>query len=132
MDPKHIGLLDLAERRLAWTDRRLAVLARNVANADTPGFKPHDLQPFTAALDNANSVRPMRTQPNHLPGTTGTATPGDIVDRTQMQSPNGNAVALDDQLVKVADTQATHSLVVTIYRKYLSMFGMALGRAGSS
>jgi flagellar basal-body rod protein FlgB len=131
MDPKHIGLLDLAERRLTWTDRRQAVLARNIANADTPGFKPHDLLPFAAALEVANTVLPLRTQPNHLQAMTGAATPGDFVDRTHTQSPNGNAVALDEQLVKVADTEATHSLVVTIYKKYLGMFGMALGRAGS-
>src|SRR5262245_42824237 len=30
-------------------NRRQAVLAQNIANANTPGFKPHDLKPFTAA-----------------------------------------------------------------------------------
>ena len=45
MDPKRIGLFDLAERRLAWADRRQAVLAQNIANANTPGYKPHDLHP---------------------------------------------------------------------------------------
>jgi flagellar basal-body rod protein FlgB len=48
-----------------------------------------------------------------------------------MQSPDGNAVALDEQIVKVADTETTHALVTAIYRKYLGMFATALGRTSS-
>jgi flagellar basal-body rod protein FlgB len=60
-----------------------------------------------------------------------TASPAEVVDRTHMQSPDGNAVALDEQLVKVADTQTTHELVTAIYKTYLGMFRTALG-SGSS
>ena len=58
--------------------------------------------------------------------------PNEVVDRTHAQSPDGNAVALDEQLVKVADTDTTHALVTTIYRTYLGMFNTALGRTSSS
>lgn len=132
MDPIHIGLLDLAEQRLAWADQRQAVLAQNIANANTPGFKPHDLRSFAATLDHASVVTPVRTQPNHLAGTAGAKAPNEVVDRTHTQSPDGNAVALDEQLVKVADTDTTHALVTTIYRTYLGMFNTALGRSSSS
>ncbi len=131
MDPTRIGLFDLAEQRLAWADRRQAVLALNIANANTPGFKPHDLRPFAATLADANIVAPARTQPNHLMGTAAARAPNEVVDRRHMQSPDGNAVALDEQLVKVADTETTHSLVTSIYKKYLGMFNMALGRTSS-
>ena len=42
--------------------------------------------------------------------------------------PDGNGVAMDEQLSKVADTDATHELVTDLYAKYLSMFRTALGR----
>ena len=65
MDPTQIGLFDLAERRLAWADRRQELLAQNIANANTPGYRPHDLQPFAATLTSAaRSLRrlaPSRT-----------------------------------------------------------------------
>jgi flagellar basal-body rod protein FlgB len=131
MDPTQIGLFDLAERRLAWADRRQAVLAQNIANANTPGYRPHDLRPFAAALGHANSVAPARTQPNHLPGTAGAVSQAEAIERPHMNAPDGNAVALDEQLVKLADTETTHALVTTIYKKYLGMFAMALGRTGS-
>jgi flagellar basal-body rod protein FlgB len=128
MDPTRIGLLDLAEQRLSWTDRRQAVLAQNIANANTPGFKPRDLRPFGATLAATLAVTPERTQPNHLAGTTGVAAPDEVVDRTHTQSPDGNAVALDEQLVKVAETETQHTLVTTIYKKYMGMLNTALGR----
>jgi flagellar basal-body rod protein FlgB len=131
MDPTHIGLLDLAEQRLAWADRRQAILAQNIANANTPGFKPHDLQSFAATLAQTSSMAPVQTHPGHFGGTAGTMAPGEVVDRSHMHSADGNAVALEEQLVKVADTDTTHALVTTIYRKYLGMFNIALGRSAS-
>ena len=47
------------------------------------------------------------------------------------RTPDGNAVALDEQLVKLADTETTHAMVTSIYRKYLGMFSMALGRGSA-
>jgi flagellar basal-body rod protein FlgB len=132
MDPTRISLLDLAEQRMTWADQRQAVLAQNIANANTPGYKPHDLRPFADALTNAEAVAPARTNPNHLSGTLSTQSPGETVDRAHMNSPDGNAVALDEQLVKVADTDTTHELVTAIYRTYLGMFKIALGGGSSS
>ena len=69
--------------------------------------------------------------PTIWPAPPAATSPNEVVDRTHTQSPDGNAVALDEQLVKVADTETTHALVTTIYKKYLGMFSMALGRASS-
>jgi len=131
MGTTHIDLFNLAEQRLAWADRRQAVLAQNVANANTPGYKPHDLRAFADMLGGTNAVEPVRTQPNHLSGTAGGGAPGEIVDRAHTQSPDSNGVTLDEQLLKVADTATTHQLVTTIYKTYLGMFGTALGRGAT-
>jgi flagellar basal-body rod protein FlgB len=131
MNTTHIELFNLAEQRLAWADRRQAVLAQNIANANTPGYKPHDLRAFDDMLGGANAVGPVRTQPNHLSGPAVGGAPGEVVDRAHTQSPDGNGVTLDEQLLKVADTATTHQLVTTIYKTYLGMFGMALGRGST-
>jgi flagellar basal-body rod protein FlgB len=131
MEPKRIGLFDRAEQRLEWADRRQAVLARNIANANTPGYKPHDLQPFAAAVHNIAGVALAQTHANHIAASPGVIAPNEVVDRAHLQSPDGNAVALDEQLVKLADTETTHRLVTTIYRTYLGMFNAALGRGSS-
>jgi flagellar basal-body rod protein FlgB len=131
MNPTQIGVFDLAERRLAWADKRQAVLAQNVANANTPHYQPRDVKPFAAALSRMTVVEPMRTQPNHIASTSCAASPAEIVKRPRVRSPDGNAVALDEQLVQVANMATTHALVTSIYKKYLGMFGIALGRSPS-
>lgn len=130
MDPTRIGLFDLAEKRLAWTAQRQAVLAANIANSNTPGYQARDIQSFDAVLAGTGTIAPQQTQPGHMAGTL----PGGLASLTsnppKSRALDGNAVALDQQLTKVADTETTQSLVTTIYKKYLGMFSMALGRSG--
>ena len=131
MDPTQIGLFDIAARRLAWTAKRQEVLAQNIANVNTPGYRPRDLQPFAVSLAQTSGVDLARTQANHLSGTGGDGARQDITVRPPARAPDGNQVTLDEQLTKVADTENTQALVTSIYKKYLTLFGMALGRGSS-
>lgn len=128
MDPTRIGIFDLAERRLAWVERRQAALARNIANVTTPAFQPQDLTPFAKTLGRATPAEPVRTQPQHLSGTQGGALQPAQNTRPRARAPDGNAVSLDEQLIKVADTENAQSLTTAVYKRYMSMFSLALGR----
>src|SRR5579872_4145932 len=119
MDATRIGLLDLAERRMSWADQRQTVLAENIANANTPGYKPRDLRPFETALANASTVTLAQTESNHLAGTLAPVSPDEVTDRTQAHAIDGNAVGLDEQLVKLSSTESTHELVTAIYKTYI-------------
>ena len=121
------GLFALAEQRLAWIDHRQALLAQNIANASLPGYQPRDAQPFARMLQNASSLTPVATQPGHLAGTASGSSMSDVSSQPKARSPDGNAVALDEQLTKVADTETTQAMVTSIYKKYLGMFSEALG-----
>jgi flagellar basal-body rod protein FlgB len=124
-----VGLFDLAERKLAWIGARESVLAQNVANADTPGFKARDVKPFAEVLKagmGSDAGLPLRTNPLHLGGTASGSGAGQILRGEQ--APDGNSVSLDEQMVKIAQTDNDHELVSAVYRKYLGMFRMALGR----
>lgn len=128
MDPTRTDLFHLAEQRLAWADQRQALLAQNIANASTPGYRPRDIRPFTDALARLGAVQPARTDPAHLAGTVDT-TPGTVVATPKQKSPDGNAVTLDQELTRVADTQTTQATVTALYKRYVSMFQLALGRS---
>jgi len=125
MDPSQIPLFNLADRRLAWIGRRQEVLAQNIANAETPGWRLHDLTPFAEHLARGPGVSPARTDAGHLaqlrPAAKGKAQEGE-------RAPDGNAVMLDVELARVAAAEAAHSLVTGIYQKYLAMFRTAAGR----
>lgn len=128
MDPTRIGLFDLAEKRLAWNTQRQSVLASNIANANTPGYRARDVQPFAAVLSGATGVDPTRTNPSHLAGTVASGQASLTRDPVDARSLDGNSVALDRELTKVADTENLQRLTTTIWKKYVAMFNIALGR----
>jgi len=130
MDPSGIPLFDLAQQRLAWTDRRQEVLAQNIANLNTPNWKAKDLKPFAQALAGIAAPAMARTDPGHLAGTQDTGTQSLLVTQASAREPDGNAVSLDEQLTKVADTATSQAIATTLYKKYMSMFSLALGYGG--
>jgi flagellar basal-body rod protein FlgB len=124
MDPTRSGPIALAETRLHWLDARQRVLAHNVANADTPGFRPSDLRPFAQALAGAGHAM-ARTDPHHLaPARDARAQR----ERRGDRSMDGNGVALDREAMRIADTETAHALAIGLHRRYLGMFRTALGR----
>ena len=124
------GLLGLAERRLAWLDQRQSVLAQNVANADTPGYRPHDLTGFARSLAAVGRPDLVRTSPAHLPAVRGGAA-GAPEDRQVAEAvPDGNAVSLDREAMRIAETDTAHALAMAVHRSFMGMFRLALGRQG--
>jgi flagellar basal-body rod protein FlgB len=130
MDPSRIGLFDVAEKRLAWMAQRQAVLAGNIANVNTPGYRARDLTPFEQMLAGSGTLAPVQTQPNHLAGTLPSGVASLTPQAAKARIIDGNAVAMDEQLTKVADTETAQSLVTSIWKKYVGLFGLALGRSG--
>ncbi len=126
MSDQSMGLFDLAERRLAWIDRRQGLLAQNIANANTPGFVAKDLQSFARTL--AHSLPELAvTSPMHLTGTRAAGSTDPSI-RPMERAPDGNAVSVEDQLTKVADTDGAQALVTTLYHKYLGLYRTAIGK----
>ncbi len=123
-----INLFALADQRLAWINSRQSVLAQNIANANTPGWKERDIPSFATMLSGQGiaAPEPVRTNPMHLRGTQPTLAGSKIVRGES--APDGNAVAIDEQMIKVAQTETDHQTVTAIYTKYLGMLRMALGR----
>ena len=124
MDPTRTGPIALAETRLHWLDARQRVLAQNVANADTPGYRPADLQTFAQSLAGAQGVM-ARTDPRHLAPTRD----GRVQrERRVERSMDGNGVALDREALRIADTETAHALAIGLHRRYLGLFRTALGQ----
>jgi flagellar basal-body rod protein FlgB len=125
MDLTRSSTIALAERRIAWLEERQRVLAQNIANADTPGYQPRDLGDFGRTLAGAFGL--ARTSERHLEGGRGAAQARP--DRASAdRAPNGNAVSLDREAMKVADTDTAHALATGLYRRWIGLFRTALGR----
>ena len=123
------NVLAVAERRLHWLEQRQSVLAQNIANANTPGYQARDLKPFMTVLANAAQLPPAALSTGATPTAVGSGPATAAVDRTvEERAPDGNAVSVDEQAVKVAETDTSHQLALDLYKKYVGLFRLALGR----
>ena len=131
-----IPILSMLRTRMAWHQTRQRVLAENVANADTANYEAKDLaqpkfetQPQIAAIAPAASVTLARTEPSHIAGTGGTASPFRIDNRAKYEvRPIGNAVSLEDEMMKVAANQMDFQAATAVYTHSLSLIKTALGK----
>lgn len=133
MDMNKMPLFAAIGRRMDWLGERQRVIAENVANADTPNFKPNELKGMSFR-DLVQGPKPRiqmaSTSERHMPGLPGQATSTWRIERDATATetaPNGNAVNLESQLLKVAETQSEHNLMTNIYRKQVGMLRKALG-----
>jgi flagellar basal-body rod protein FlgB len=115
------GLLDLLAKRMDWLTQRQSILARNISNADKPGYVPRDLQEpvFARALGTQfpPALAPRSSNPKHIAeGPAAAATFNGEESRERYETaPSGNAVVVEEQMMKVARTQADHQLVTNLY-----------------
>ncbi|MGH6768558.1 MAG: flagellar basal body rod protein FlgB [Xanthobacteraceae bacterium] len=125
-----IPLFSMLRTRMHWHQERQRLLAENVANADTPKFQPRDLAPLK--LDPSRpataSVALVRTNAAHLTSFGGIArfdqSRGDIFEAR----PSGNAVSLEDEMLKVAGNQMDFQAASTLYTRGLGLLRTAIGR----
>jgi flagellar basal-body rod protein FlgB len=124
-----VGILSILRTRMQWHQERQKVLADNVANSDTPNFRPRDLvaPKFDAFGPTAPGAPLVRTVAGHQAGSESTSTFGRTTGGFQIR-PAGNAVALDDEMMKVANNQMDFQAVTALYTKGLGLIKLAVGR----
>jgi flagellar basal-body rod protein FlgB len=132
MDLFNIPLFQRLTERMNWLGAREKVIAQNIANSDTPQYQPKDVVPldFSDHLKKLAAVEPERTDPKHM---VGTIPPADPVDskkqkKTYETAPAGNSVVLEEQMMKLSQTQADYSQIVNLYKKHMDMLKTAIGR----
>jgi len=131
MDLTKIPFFELINKRLAWLSQRQDVLAENVANVNTPGYKARDLkEPSFAELVRGtdSSVRLAATQPGHIGGTIRAGAYAVIDDKSTTPTINGNAVDIETEMMKVSKTGIDYQFAISLYKKQIGMIKTALGR----
>jgi flagellar basal-body rod protein FlgB len=124
-----IGILDALKGRMQWHQARQKLLAENVANSDTPKFKPQDLVSFADTLAGGGQAGLTRTSPMHMASVEDTT--GGIGAKQGQKfetAPSGNAVNLEDEMMKVAENQMEFQTAVTLYQRSLGYLRLAVGR----
>jgi flagellar basal-body rod protein FlgB len=111
------------------------VLAENISNANTPNFKPSDLvepkfdKGGSAVGGGFGSLPMMRTSGSHISASNAAQSfNGDGGKSGFLTKPAGNAVNLEDQMLKVSANQMDYAAATSLYTRSLGMLKTAIGK----
>jgi flagellar basal-body rod protein FlgB len=126
-----LGLFSALKTKMNWHQTRQRTLAENVANADTPRYQAKDLKPLDFKSRTPGGPGPVRlatTDARHIGGGSGTSPFKNGGDRPFEVTPNGNAVNLEDQMMRVAENQMDYQAVTSLYQRGIGVLKTAIGR----
>ena len=114
-----LDVLRMAQAHATHAGLRQRVIAQNIANADTPGYRAQDAVPFDRYLRATRDA-------------TGTAAPMSSLVRPDVtqgtRAPDGNSVSLEREMVRAAETRQSHELALGIYAAVRDLMRASLGR----
>ncbi|MEM1313061.1 MAG: FlgB family protein [Pseudomonadota bacterium] len=128
-----LQLLNLAEALAGYASARQTLIARNVAHADTPGWRAQDLTDFAdtyvarEARADGLAFRPAATRPGHAGLPEGAGAEAQASTVAGLAAPNGNTVSLEDQMVRAAQTRLQHEMALGVWRKSMDILRASLG-----
>lgn len=119
--------------KMRWHQARQGLLAENVANAETPGYRGRDLAQYDFAARDSQmshaSLVTIATQPMHISVSSGEGT---VFDAQRMASfevtPEGNGVTLEDEMMKVTTNLMDYQAATSLYQKSIGILRIALGK----
>ena len=129
----NLPMFQALREKMQWHQQRQSVLAENVANADTPGYRSQDLKPFTfsglvSAERDSGSIKPVVTQAGHITssGIAGSHNVKTLQAGSFERTPNGNSVVLEEQMMKIAENQMDYQTATSLYTRSLGLLKTAL------
>lgn len=136
MDLANTPFFGLLRARLDQLSQRQQLISENIANASTPGFRPRDLDTsafermLTSAGNHAGGVTMTRTNPGHM-GPGGAASSANVVTRDDSETTmDGNAVVLEEQMARAAETRMQFETGIALYQKGLELVRLAARAPG--
>jgi flagellar basal-body rod protein FlgB len=135
-----IPLFSALKGRLGYLSERERVISQNVANSDTPGYRPNDLKPFTikpvAGSGIGGPIALAATSGGQMIGGVGNNQPTSAAGYTPQVTPDsetrldGNQVVLEEQMMKLTDARMNYDAAIGFYQKSLSMLQLAIRAPG--
>jgi flagellar basal-body rod protein FlgB len=121
-----LELTRMAQGMAAHAGARMGVIAKNVANADTPGYKAEDIPDF-AKVYAEPGLALKATRAGHITDPARPTDPRPFVTKGA-ESPNGNSVSLEGEMVKSVEARQEHEMALAIYRATSDVIRASLGR----
>ena len=121
-------LMGLLVQKMSYLNQRQAVLAENVANANTPGYQGKDLPEFNfESMVKNGSLQLVTTHPNDIvPASMSGVNAKTIRSKSLESLPSGQSVDLEGEMTKVSQTSVDYQAVTSIYHKISNLMKIAI------
>lgn len=130
-----LPMLSALRTKMQWHQERQRVLAENISHSDTPNFKPRDLVepkfdrggagPVTGAMP---SLSMARTSAGHIQAAGVSENFSSNSRGGYTTRPTGNAVNLEDEMLKVSANQMDYAAATSLYTRSLGLLKTAIGK----
>jgi flagellar basal-body rod protein FlgB len=132
MDIGEIPLFAMLRGRMGHLTERQRLIAQNVANADTAGYAPQDLKPYTfqgqLAAQRGVTLQ-AATQPGHMASASQRSGGGAVFKAVESKDSettlDGNSVVLEEEMLKMTQARMNYDAAVSFYQKSLNLLRMA-------
>ncbi|MBA2125956.1 flagellar basal body rod protein FlgB [Hyphomicrobium methylovorum] len=115
-----LQLFDLAFRQNEWLAQRQSVIASNIANANTPGYKAREIQGFDDEMAKATAM--VTTNAGHIaPGNNGTVSANESNSQDADVFVSGNDVTLEQEFLKSGEVMRGYSMNTQILKSFSRM-----------
>ncbi len=133
MNTSNNGLMGLLYARMDYLSQKQKVYSQNVANASMPGYKARDVAPFSFgdAMKSARIGMEVTDAKHIVPASLAGVNAATVKVRDYETSPDGNAVDVEQEMMKVSQTGVEYQLVTGLYRKMTGLFKIALKGGGA-
>lgn len=121
---ENIKILKMASAMARYAAERHQQLSQNIANADTNHYRAKDLEPFADAY--ARFETASRNEGSNVASNNSGQAFARLVDIPGAETPNGNNVSLEDQLMRTIQAQADHETATVVYKKTIDMLRLTL------
>lgn len=131
-----IPFLSALRSRMGWLGDRQKLVAENVANASTPGFKPRDLTPqdfasLVAGDSRGGGLGLTLTNAMHIVPSGMTASGAQsVISPDSETTMDGNSVVLEEEMLKLSEGRMQFEAAVGFYEKAQSMMRLAVKEPG--
>ena len=136
MSINDLPILSALRTKMQWHQERQRVLAENISNSDTPKFRPRDLvepkfdKAGAAVGGGMGTLAMTRTSAGHIGAVRrGRGSFDHERGKSGFQTrPAGNAVNLEDEMMKVAANQMDYAAATSLYSRSLGLLKTAIGK----
>lgn len=122
-------VVNLISRQLNERVVRGELIASNIANVDTPGYKSQDLQFGKILSEKMESINLKKTHPKHIDDNPSGLQAGQVVENPNSGRPDGNNVDINEEILKLTKNSMEYNGRVELLARRMSQIKDSINQA---